>query len=59
MRGCSRDLGIALDAFDPVALVLFPEMDETVDVPEITESCWAILGKRPGRRDVRLVFAWS
>ena len=26
--------------------MLFPEMDETVDVPEITTSCWDILGKR-------------
>ena len=28
-------------------LVLFPEMDERADVPEITESCWGILGKDP------------
>lgn len=41
------ELGIALDAHDPVALVLFPEMDATVDVPEITEGCWSILGKSP------------
>ncbi len=40
-------LGVALDAFDPVDLVLFPEMDERVDVPEITEACWGILGKSP------------
>jgi len=41
---------IALDARDPAALVLFPEMDEAADVPEITERCWALLGKDP--RDV-------
>ncbi len=35
------------DAYDPVELVLFPEMDERADVPEITESCWDILGKSP------------
>ncbi len=38
---------IAIDADDPRALVLFPEMDETVDVPEITEACWGLLGKSP------------
>ena len=39
--------GIPIDAGDPVALVLFPEMDPTRDVPEITEACWGILGKSP------------
>jgi uncharacterized Fe-S cluster-containing radical SAM superfamily protein len=39
--------GVAVDAFDPVRLVLFPEMDATADVPEITEACWGILGKSP------------
>ncbi len=39
--------GIALDAADPEALVLFPEMDETTDVPEITTACWGILHKSP------------
>jgi hypothetical protein len=38
---------IAVDAGDPAALVLFPEMDASVDVPEITEACWGILGKSP------------
>ena len=28
-------------------LVIFPEMDEKIDVPEITEKCWSILGKDP------------
>jgi hypothetical protein len=41
------ELGIALDADDPVALMIFPEMDATVVVPEITEACWGILGKSP------------
>ncbi|WP_113912711.1 radical SAM protein [Roseovarius dicentrarchi] len=36
-----------IDADDPGATVLFPEMDETVDVPEITTACWSILGKSP------------
>ncbi len=39
--------GIAVDVHDPVELVLFPEMDARVDVPEITESCWSILGVAP------------
>jgi sulfatase maturation enzyme AslB (radical SAM superfamily) len=39
--------GWAIDADDPGALVLFPEMDERVDVPEITTACWDILGKTP------------
>lgn len=39
--------GIAIDAADPSQLVLFPEMDETADVPEITDECWDILGKSP------------
>jgi uncharacterized Fe-S cluster-containing radical SAM superfamily protein len=39
--------GIPIDAADPVALMLFPEMDVRADVPEITEACWGILGKRP------------
>ncbi len=49
-RGFARlfdRLGIPLDADDPVALMIFPEMDATVDVPEITEACWGILGKSP------------
>ncbi len=41
------ELGVKLDAFNPVSLVLFPEMDARVDVPEITESCWSILDKSP------------
>jgi uncharacterized Fe-S cluster-containing radical SAM superfamily protein len=40
-------LDLALDAFDPARLVLFPEMDAGCDVPEITEACWGILHKRP------------
>ncbi|KLE34797.1 radical SAM protein [Aurantiacibacter luteus] len=39
--------GIAIDAADPAQLVLFPEMDASADVPEITTACWGILGKSP------------
>ncbi|MEI7871964.1 MAG: radical SAM protein [Alphaproteobacteria bacterium] len=41
------NLGVAIDAQNPGTLVLFPEMDSTVDVPEITTACWGILKKSP------------
>ena len=40
--------GWPVDASDPAQLVIFPEMDETAEVPEITTDCWSILGKDPG-----------
>lgn len=39
--------GIAVDAGDHAALVLFPEMDHSSQVPEITVHCWGILGVNP------------
>jgi len=39
------ELGVPVDAHDPVRLMLFPEMDAFRDVPEITTACWGILGK--------------
>jgi len=51
LRAGYADLFVKLDlpipADDPSRLVLFPEMDEQADVPEITERCWGILGKSP------------
>ncbi|HXW26247.1 MAG TPA: radical SAM protein, partial [Xanthobacteraceae bacterium] len=38
---------IPVDAHDPAALVLFPEMDPLADVPEIAEGSWSALGKSP------------
>ena len=38
---------ISVDAHDPAALVLFPEMDERAEVPEITTDCWDLLGVNP------------
>jgi len=38
---------IPIDARSPEELVIFPEMDVDVPVPEISEGCWAILNKRP------------
>lgn len=36
-----------IDAYNPGTTVLFPEMDEKVEVPEITTACWGILDKSP------------
>lgn len=36
-----------IDPYHPAETVLFPEMDERIDVPEITTACWGILGKSP------------
>ncbi len=38
---------IPINAHDPVRLMLFPEMDASRDVPEISEACWGILHKSP------------
>lgn len=39
--------GFDIDAQNPAHTLLFPEMDETVEVPEITTACWGILNKKP------------
>lgn len=39
--------GFDIDAQNPGETVLFPEMDDSVDVPEITTACWGILNKSP------------
>ena len=40
-------LGAPIDASDPAQMVIFPEMDETGEPPEITTACWDILGVDP------------
>ena len=40
-------LDVTIDASNPATLVLFPEMDPTLDVPEITTACWDILKRSP------------
>lgn len=40
-------IGVRVDANDPLALVIFPEMDMAADPPEITTACWGILNKDP------------
>ena len=42
-----REQDLPIDAGDTEQLVLFPEMDATKDVPEITTACWGILGISP------------
>ncbi len=46
-RRLCEELGVKIDTQNPTRLVLFPEMEAVEDVPEITENCWAILGKSP------------
>jgi len=41
------EYGFDIDAQNPGETVLFPEMDEAVEVPEITTACWGILDKSP------------
>ena len=42
-----RRLELQIDPEDPAQLVLFPEMNEAIDVPEITIDCWNILNVSP------------
>ncbi|WP_373487433.1 radical SAM protein [Blastomonas sp.] len=35
--------GLAIDVNDPQAFVMFPEMDATADIAEISTGCWDIL----------------
>ncbi len=39
--------GFDINPDNPAMTVLFPEMDEKVEVPEITTACWGILNKSP------------
>lgn len=48
-RDSFDELGLDVDAHDPTRLVLFPEMAADDDAPEISEGCWAILGKSADR----------
>jgi organic radical activating enzyme len=42
-----KEHAICIDAQDANRLTLFPEMDDSQDVPEITTECWQILGVSP------------
>jgi uncharacterized Fe-S cluster-containing radical SAM superfamily protein len=39
--------GYDINPQNPAMTMIFPEMDASVDVPEITTDCWSILGKTP------------
>jgi hypothetical protein len=42
-----KEHGIGLNADSSEHLVIFPEMDLDLEVPEITVDCWSILDKQP------------
>jgi MoaA/NifB/PqqE/SkfB family radical SAM enzyme len=50
-----KNNNLKLDTYSPKELVTFAEMDEKIDTPEITTSCWDILNKDP--KDV--MCSWS
>ena len=37
----------SIDPYDPSATVLFPEIDQSLDVPEISVDCWKLLNRKP------------
>ena len=41
------EIGVGINTNDHAELLLLPEMDELIDVPEITEACWGLLGVDP------------
>lgn len=46
-RALYAEHGFKIDADSQMETVLFPEMDETAEVPEITTGCWDILNTSP------------
>lgn len=42
-----QSLELGIDPNNSESLIIFPEMDETADVPEITTACWDILDVAP------------
>ncbi len=46
-QGLFDELGADIPADDPSRLVIFPEMEEDGDPPEITTACWGILDVDP------------
>lgn len=45
--GLFAENGFKIDPQNPAMTVIFPEMDASVEVPEITDACWGILDKSP------------
>jgi len=50
-----KNNNLKLDTNSPKELVTFAEMDEKIDTPEITTSCWDILNKDPND----IMCSWS
>ena len=50
-----KNNNLRLDTYSPKELVTFAEMDEKIDTPEITTSCWDILNKDPND----IMCSWS
>jgi len=50
-----KNNNLRLDTNSPKELVTFAEMDEKIDTPEITTSCWDILNKDPNN----IMCSWS
>ena len=50
-----KNNNLKLDTYSPKELVTFAEMDEKIDTPEITTSCWDILNKDPND----IMCSWS
>ena len=50
-----KNNNLRLDTNSPKELVTFAEMDEKIDTPEITTSCWNILNKDPNN----IMCSWS
>ena len=50
-----KNNNLKLDTYSPKELVTFAEMDEKIDTPEITTSCWNILNKDPND----IMCSWS
>jgi uncharacterized Fe-S cluster-containing radical SAM superfamily protein len=46
-RALVSQRGWCVDTENPAELVIFPELDEQYDVPEITTECWSSLGIDP------------
>lgn len=42
-----REIGVQISAEDREKLIIFPEMDDNADVPEITTACWQKLDVDP------------
>ena len=46
-RRLLHTLNLAIDTDSKTDLVIFPEMDASADVPEITTACWNLLSVSP------------